>query len=233
MFSSSSPEPTPEQSPLPVEWLDLVVGGPIPADGEGDALEALSRARGHTRALSSLMALEAPDELDGLVVASLNAGAREERALNFARSLPRLEAPAVLDEAVAARIDADAASAPAVLDRLVEERVSAPAQAMARSMTGRLERHKAPSELERRVRHELLLGRDATRGGRRRLASAVGASLLAVVLVVAAQRMLPASSTQAVPAAEERVVSLTVERVDAGDLTPSDRAFLGMLGGAF
>lgn len=100
MFSSSSPEPTPEQSPLPVEWLDLVVEGRIPADGEGEVLEALARARGHCRALSSLMAPEAPDELDGLVVASLNAGAREERALEFARSLPRLEAPAILDEAV-------------------------------------------------------------------------------------------------------------------------------------
>ncbi|MEC7231871.1 MAG: hypothetical protein VXW31_02925, partial [Planctomycetota bacterium] len=92
-------------------------------------------------------------------------------------------------------------------------------------------RHKAPSELDRRVRHELLLGRDATRGGRRRLASAVGASLLAVVLVVAAQRMLPASPSASEPAAPELVVSLTVERVDVGDLTSSDRAFLGMMGG--
>ena len=97
-------------------------------------------------------------------------------------------------------------------------------------MTGRLERHKAPSELERRVRHELFVGRDVARGARRRLASAVGASLLAVVLVVAAQRMLPATPPAAEPAAE-RVVSLTVERVTASDLTPSDRAFLGMLGG--
>lgn len=232
MSSSSSPEPAPEQSPLPVEWLDLVVvDGPIPANVEGDASEALTRARGHLRALSSLMGRRAPDELAGLVVASINAGARQDRALEFARSLPRIEAPATLDEAVASGIDADAASAPAVLDRLVEERVGAPEQTMARSMTGRLERHKAPSELERRVQRELFTGRDATSGGRRRLASAVVASLLAVVLVVAAQRMLPASPSASEPAAPELVVSLTVERVDVGDLTSSDRAFLGMMGG--
>lgn len=232
MSPSSSPEPTPEQSPLPVEWLDLVIDGPLPADGEVDAFAALARARGHLRALSSLMAPGAPDELAGRVVASLNAGARQERALEFASSLTALEAPTTLDEAVAARIDADVERAPAVLDRLVEERLDTPEQAMTRSMTGRLERHKAPSELERRVQHELLGRRDAPRSARRRLASAAAASLLAIVLVVGVQRMVPASSTAEEPAAVERVVSLTVERVTAGDLTPSDRAFLGMMGGA-
>ncbi|MEE2941116.1 MAG: hypothetical protein VX460_12065 [Planctomycetota bacterium] len=231
MPSSSSPEPAPEQPTLPGEWLDHVVEGPIPASGEDAAREALMRARGHARALSSLMARGAPDELTGLVVASLNAGAREARALEFARSLPHLKAPAILDEAVAARIDAGATGAPAVLDRLVEERLGAPAQAMTRSMTGRLGRHEAPVELERRVRHELLAGRGAPRSAWRRLASTVGASLLAVVLVVAAQRMLPSGPSVAEPAAE-RVVSLTVERVTAGELTPSDRAVLGMLGGS-
>lgn len=232
MSSSSSPEPGPEQPSLPLEWLDLVVDGPLPVDGEADALAALARARGHLRALSSLMAPGAPDELAGRVVASLNDGARQERALEFARSLTALEAPAVLDEAVAATIDADVESAPAVLDRLVEERMGAPEQAMTRSMTGRLDRPKAPNELERRVRHELLVGRDAPRGARRRLASAAAASLLAIVLVVGVQLTISAGSSTEESAAVERVVSLTVERVTAGDLTPSDRAFLGMMGGA-
>lgn len=232
MSSPTSPEPAPEQPLLPAEWLDLVTtDGAVPPAASEEAVDALARARGHVRALAELSELTAPVELAGLVVASLNAGARQDRAVEYASSLPALEAPAVLDDAVAAVVDGDLTSAPAVLDRLVEERVEAPGKTMARSMTGRLEKHSAPSELDGRVRRELLLEGQVPRGAKRRLASAVAASVLAVVLIVAAQRMLPSAPQDAAPAAVERVVSLRIERVTVDELTASDRAFLGMMGG--
>lgn len=241
MSSLPSPEPAPERSPLPVDWLDLVtastVGDGVSARPEAseDALAALGRARGHLRALAALERLEAPAALDGMVVGSLNAGARQDRAVDFTRSLPALEAPAVLDKAVAAVL-ADGPTAPSVLDRLVEERLEDPEKAMSRSMADRLESQRAPVELENRVRAEL--GADTMRqldaaGTRGRVLAAVGAAVMAVLLVFTANSLLDSSSGGEMSASEpgRGRVSLEVVHVTADELSPSDRALLQVMGG--
>ena len=126
MSPAPDPRDLPEQPHLREEWLcELFApareGEGRPSTGDEPRPPALVAAEGHVRALRSLPRLEAPSELDGRVVASLEAGFRQDRA------------------------------PPAVLDRLVAERVEAPAQGMVRSMAGRLERKQAPAELDERV----------------------------------------------------------------------------------
>ena len=77
-----SPLPEQDHAPdprFPVEWLCERCEG---SDGQvvGERPEAFQSALRQVRALRSLGRREAPAELDGLVVASLEAGARQRRA---------------------------------------------------------------------------------------------------------------------------------------------------------
>lgn len=148
------------------------------------------RARGHARALGSLLprvlavAVEpslAP--LDGRVVAELNAGRRQERAAAALVSLKRLEVPASLEAVVAAELDGDAGhtrkQAPGELDLRVALELSGSATARIARQLGALDRYAPPAELEGRVRRVLSMGpRSDSLPIRRWIA--VAATLLAV-----------------------------------------------------
>ena len=234
-----SPLPEQDHAPdprFPVEWLCELFEG---SDGEavGERPEAFQSARRQVRALRSLGRREAPSELDGLVVASLEAGARQRRAAEQVASLPAVPAPGSLAPRVAATIEeqGDGAVAPAVLERLVAERVQAPTESMVRSMAGRLGRKVAPDELEERVRRSASTVRG--RGGSwRQGLSPQGLShqgqraalmLGAAALVLAVVRLAGTPGRPAGP--ELRVVR--VESLEAMGATAVDRAFLGALTG--
>jgi hypothetical protein len=109
--------------------------------------------------------LEAPRELDGLAVAVLQAGCRQDRAVAALRGLARLPVPSELPKFPALTNlpeNADdpessieeltrGARAPAVLDRLVEEDLRDSTAALVRRFAGRLERRRAPQALRERL----------------------------------------------------------------------------------
>ncbi len=176
--------------------------------GHTQRLAALRRAAAQVRALESLVPKPAPFELDGLVVASLHSGARQDRAVQQVQALASQPVPRELDEAVARMVigdylggDADTAPgpfrAPGVLDRLVEESLSDPLKANAKSMTSRLGRQGAPDELTERVQSQLQRGDQGTPAvasasssasdepiGARSVAAALVSMGLAAILVV-------------------------------------------------
>jgi len=122
---------------------------------------ALAEWRGLVRQARALVSLgthqasrlRAPADLDGRVVAALQAGRREERAVTALRSLARVDAPTELTARVrrlAERSFSDDPEhrAPRVLDRLVEEEIADHPASVTKRMVGGLTRHVAPSSLE-------------------------------------------------------------------------------------
>jgi len=105
----------------------------------------LARAARRMSLVRSLAHLAAPIDLDGAVVAALQAGVRQERAIQAVTNLTPVAAPEVLARRVAAP------TAPAVLERLVGEDLADPAKALASRYTRRLERLRAPPDLEQRL----------------------------------------------------------------------------------
>ena len=201
--------------------------GREPTDAEWAALHT---AQGHVRALHYLERLAAPAALEGCVVASLEAGHRQDRAGAVLSAVDRMDAPADLDVLVEAAVDRAASEhpAPAVLDRLVEERIAAPEAGTVRSMAARLGRKRAPSRLDERVLAGEFLGAD---GPRPRVTAArllaAGAAVLALVLTI---RVIDGASTQPAPSGHQ----FTIHRIDSADaagLTPADRMFLESLSG--
>jgi hypothetical protein len=138
--------------------------------------------------LGSLPRRNSPPELDGAVVAALEAGHRQERAIAAVRGLARLPMPAEIPAEPSVDLPTDpwgrvlegqrpGARAPAVLDRLVDEDLRGASAALARRFTSRLERHRAPSVLRERLqRSALSLFRP--RASRRNLLAAAALVLL-------------------------------------------------------
>ena len=90
------------------------------------------------RAIRTLERVPVPSDLDGRVVASLQAGYRQERAIAHVRALPPEPAPRELDVRMGQSADRPFAAdgldpgflkAPAVLDRLVAQRVTSEGRA--------------------------------------------------------------------------------------------------------
>jgi hypothetical protein len=224
-----------------VEWLDLVVGdapldsrardvlGRTPSEVERAALRA---ARGHVLALRSLSRVATPASLEGLVVASLEAGHRQDRAVSLVESLEGKPAPVELDELVEGSVEVrgEGLRAPHVLDRLVGERVADPEGAMVRSMADRLERLHAPDVLDERVRENggfTPSGR-TVRGALLRVA---GGAVLAAALILAVRLF------DGTPDPAEQGPTLTIVRYesleDAG-MSDADRTlFSSMTGEVF
>ena len=128
-------------------WLAtaLEAAGSVERDAHLDGCEACqawaSGAHLQVAALGQLPRLQAPAELEARVFRaepSAVAGesdlsdARDERWRQVLETLPRLEAPHVLE-------------------RLVDEELASPETARARRFAGDLDRHQAPTALERRV----------------------------------------------------------------------------------
>lgn len=125
-------------------------------DQDADALDAhlagcsacrreVERAERRVLLARSLTRANAPSELDGAVVAALQAGARQERAIRALATLTPVAAPDDLARLLTAP------RAPAVLDRLVGEDLVDPAKAFASRYARRLERLRAPADLEQRI----------------------------------------------------------------------------------
>lgn len=140
--------------------LDAARAGAVPVpepDGDpterGDGAWALFEARLlQARALVNLPPCPAPPSLDGFVVAALQAGVREQRAVAAVRGLAAdgpLVAPTVLAERVAAAIDRR--RAPDALDTYVAERLALPGAGLAQSFLARLPRLAAPDDLAERL----------------------------------------------------------------------------------
>lgn len=151
------------------------------------------------RALGDLTRLSVPRELDGAVIAALEAGFRQDRAVGALLGLGRVASPPELEGALADRFSQREASsdvgpggaaaslpaarrlrAPAVLADLVAEELRDPAAHRVRRFVGSLERLAVPDELAER-----LAAQDWSRT-RRSLARPVAVlALLAAVVSVA------------------------------------------------
>jgi hypothetical protein len=161
--AASEPRPGAEPDSVP---------GSLPAPGDShlatcaDCAAYVARV---ARSLAGLRGLErrpAPIELDGRVVAALQAGARQERAVRAVEELAPRTAPERVERAV--ETDAELAAhhpgrelrparlrAPQVLDRLVAEELGDPSAARARRFVSSLARLEAPGELALRVAGDL------------------------------------------------------------------------------
>lgn len=236
---SSSPDPQDGRldPTLPEAWL-CELFAPASEDSAGREAPpteaqrlALASARGHVRALRSLPSLRAPEELEGRVVASLEAGYRQDRAAGLVAGLEAVSAPEELMPLVEARVEENLGEveAPAVLERLVEERVAAPTEGTIRSMTGRLDRKHAPSELDDRVlTPDSPLSSEFPAGGRlRRFAVVAGAA----ALVLFAVRLVAAPGEPDVPGSSLKIIR--IQSLDAVSASALDRAFLGALTGEY
>ncbi|MGD2017659.1 MAG: hypothetical protein PVJ89_06075 [Planctomycetota bacterium] len=228
MSPAPDPQDLPEQPHLREEWLCELFAPARevegrPSTGDEPRPPALVAAEGHVRALRSLPRLEAPAELDGRVVASLEAGFRQDRAADHVAGLPRVGAPEELTERVAAEVGRGL-EAPAVLDRLVAERVEAPAQGMVRSMAGRLERKQAPAELDERV----LRSEPGPSRRLRRVAVALGAAAVVLLLVRFGQPGLGP-----VDPARPQLRITRIDSLESVSASALDRAFLGALTGEY
>jgi hypothetical protein len=142
----------------------------------GECAGFARRTAAVSESLSGLPRRPAPQELDGLVVAALQAGHRQDRAVGGLRGLSRLPVPAEL-AGRALDVQPRDARAPAVLDRLVDEDLRDQTAAMARRFAGRLERRPAPRVLRDRLEHFAPAPLRSTRI-RRILLAAAGVTLL-------------------------------------------------------
>lgn len=246
MSSASDPREDRLEPTLPESWLSevfapaeergtkgdspeghreaLLVEGALPSE---EQLRALHAARGHLRALRSLPSLVAPEELEGRVVASLEAGFRQDRAAGLVSGLEARTAPEELVPLVEARVEEnlEGVGAPAVLERLVEERVAAPEKGMIESMARRLDRKVAPQELDERVRGSA--PRSSVGGRIRRFAVVFGAAamvLVAVRMVVEPTEPGPGGPTFKI---------IRVDSLESVSASALDRAFLGSLTGEY
>lgn len=139
----------------------------------------LTRLRLHVRTLSRLTAMPAPRELDGLVVAATQAGARQDRAVEALTNLTRRPMPNEVQPTFTVK---KVQAAPRDLDRLVVSELADPKLAIARRLVGRLERQRVPDELAARLADvSTPLPSDRRRAEDRRRAFAFAGSLFLVL----------------------------------------------------
>ncbi len=119
------------------------------------------RSLAQARALNALPRRIAElHSLDGLVVAELNAGCRQERAAAALTSLERVDAPCELDLLVSEYLGRAVHEAPRELDQRVAKEISAGAGLRAERQVSALERLAAPAALD------AIVGRALTQSAR-------------------------------------------------------------------
>jgi hypothetical protein len=188
--------------------------------------------------LSSLTRKHAPQELEGRVVAALEAGSRQQRAIEALVTLGRLKPPAELDGAVMSQAGGEHTyqlrgrhSAPAVLERLVNEELSDLPKARTRRFVGSLRRFVAPRLLEQRVARELVTPRYSDK---RPLRVAAWIGLAAVGLIALSTPLIIESaleSTPSYPFHVKHVDSLSSGAEVLGALGPDAHTLLDSMGG--
>lgn len=216
--------------------------------------EFLARVRHQVNAFARLPRRTPPRALDGFVVAALQAGARQDRAVRALEVLAPETMPVEGERAVWERARAaalrdvpfgtgrDGAKAPSALDGLVEAELLGRGAEVGTRMSRILARAHAPRALEARVEHVYEVSRRRRARDERRLLLA-GAAVLLVALTVAVT--LFAARPRAVlakgdgPVAhvrhdEPRARQVIVERVASpSDLDPMlASTFAGLTGGA-
>tara|TARA_R110002126_G_scaffold6119_10_gene32266 strand:+ start:26311 stop:27150 length:840 start_codon:yes stop_codon:yes gene_type:complete len=128
----------------------------------------LLRARAHIEALGRLPRLDVPNELDGHVVAALQAGHRQVRATDVLSTLRRQAVPEELSQGdwvrpvepatLEAKTSLVRRPVPSVLDRLVDESLRDLPGSVSSGLLGRLPRQRAPQSLDARVEAMLTSG---------------------------------------------------------------------------
>lgn len=196
----------------------LEQGGALPQELHAHALScagcraAVVAWSRQARALRSMPRVAAPRELDGLVVAALHAGARQERALREVAALPRVQAP-------------DA------LDARMEQLLAGPHTTSARFAAGESDGRVAPEELRGLVGRDLAHEGRARRAARRR--ALAGAFTLSLLALCGALLLWPRGGETAddVAQAEGPQIELVVVQ-SLDDLDPLTRSVLeGVAGG--
>lgn len=190
----------------------LEQGGALPQELHQHALScagcraAVAAWSKQARALRTLPRLAAPRELDGLVVAALHAGARQERAVRELAALPQVAAPRELD----ARIEA---------------MLAGPHTTSARFAAGENDGRLAPDELRELVDRDLASEGRARRSARR---NALAGAALSVLALVGAFLLWPRGDEARTD--EPRIVLVPVQSL--GELDPLTRNLLeGVAGG--
>ena len=235
----------------PGEPLELAESedGPSP-----EQRAAILRGRLVAQWVHQLERQSAPFSLEGLVVAALNPGHRQQRAAGFIISLDPVAAPQSLDARVAESVfGVDPASiepAPAALDDLVEERLDAPEATLVKGMAERLEAVPAPQELGLRLQRQIDSAEGLSRSSRRSRWAAVGVGLAVAaglfLMIRLGSEVAPPSTPPGAPLEPTAVASsdsdfpstlttasgltFQVTYVDAESMTASDRALLGAMG---
>jgi hypothetical protein len=158
-----------------------------------DCADHAVRAVRVSAALSALPRARVPHELDGLAVASLHEGFRQDRAVATLRSLGRLSMPRELSgrrlrselhsgdpllHADASDLFDAATRAPAVLDRLVDENLRRGSADAGRRFASRLDRLRAPRALRNRIESSARFLLDGSRAQKTRIAAAAAVLLL-------------------------------------------------------
>lgn len=178
------------------------------------------------RLLRALPPQRAPQTLDGAVVAALHAGTRQERAVQQVSVLTRLEVPAELNSRVEdALVWTAEQPAPAELEARLRAELAAPSEVMSRRFLGKLDRLRAPQDLEQRM------SVPARNSSRRRAFALVGALLVVMGLgSLAVQRWgAELSSAQQQPRV---AIQWNVEVIESAEgLDPVARALIGGLSG--
>ena len=200
-----------------------------------ECAEYAVRAERAVRGLAELEALEAPVELDGMVVAALQAGVREGRAVRAVSELERQALPEPLvrsaetEAEIAAELggpfDRERVQVPSVLDRLVHEELADPIKVTVRRAVSSLPREQAPAELDARVHGDLLAPPASTaapRFGRRLML--LGTSIAAGLLALLFLRTGPEPRTPSF-----RLEAATLEDIEV--LDPFAREVVSSLGG--
>ena len=147
----------------------------------------MARVAASVEALGDLTRLEAPADLEGRVVASLNAGFREDRSVRHLSTLEKLAAPNELEHSlqVADELEAD-------LFARVEQELLRPEDSVGHRLPRVVDRLEVPAELEQRVAAELR-GARTGRAVSRIAAHARSRSRDLVQLAGAANRRCPLS----------------------------------------
>jgi hypothetical protein len=143
-----------------------------------------------------LQRVDAPLDLDGRVVAALQAGHRQVRAADALTQLPRQEVPEELnrgDWIQPGEVDYSNANnwperrpVPSVLDRLVDESLQDLQGSVSSGLLGRLRRRRAPEALDMRVDAMLASGAHLKAGRRGALSRVGGGSLQRALFVLPA-----------------------------------------------
>ena len=161
----------------------------------------LLRARAHIEALGRLPRLDVPNELDGHVVAALQAGHRQVRATDVLSTLRRQAVPEELSQGdwvrpvepatLEAKTSLVRRPVPSVLDRLVDESLRDLPGSVSSGLLGRLPRQRAPQSLDARVEAMLTSGEFQRSERRAWVALPAGIAAAAVLFVLARPMMGP------------------------------------------